>query len=1064
MGCSQSSPKSKNGSLRLITSKLSFNVDQLNNLNAYFRKITKDECKLPDRGNIAWIEATVERLVQRLIMGVGNLDPRFSSMFLISLNESRRIKQNKFEYLVRLDALSTPAFDHEMEDAVNVEEDAAMPGFARLAICATIAESWTEFLGSAGRLRRDLIKAKLTNLLAETIKQDSSEEETNILYPSPGQVVDAESLQNILKQPNHVRIFYGPAHSDGAFPVPKDHRIVLVEDSGGILLKIGLQGLRTGDIEVRLLVGVGISSWSNLSDYPQRIPLYHCDALLHNTAAKSGMYAIAVGPYPGARCEDRSTLWRIHTPAVETVMNQHYSDDSVPALTESTLMEILEQLRQRRPLDLSIKQKDCLRVVSRHIVRTVHRWSLERTGPDPLSSWAPDTLSHHVLLALDDLVMALKCQNLRCYFHPRCNVMLHCARGGELYHEDSYLSDARLLESYLSALHHRSFNMVPYNPSPMDLLEKELIIRWRTVMASLPRGTMNADYGYSSRQLEYLSIVLQEVLQAKDALLQEKRGNCSYLGQFVASHTIEPIENLIYLLKLILKQARDQIYVLSDYKSRKRNRRLVLRDRKHCNTLTYFQHSSDLLIDAVRKDRETAYLDLETPIIMTKILLRWLYFAMEHDRKILGPILKPYLGNLFNASLENGWHIETWRKRQESYSSEMRSLGMFCKLVLTNEVSPGNGLVESFSRGWRWAESVTRMIERSGNSLRMVFVTPQGVSKYTLTFANNKSLSSYPTWSKARSINNTIRKRRMLVTPLIDSMMEFVPTDNEIYKGAVAHIELRNTSPLTYTISMSRRRGRQRGPGNLISALISLNKFRILQEVAAVLPQKDRIAMLDMIQRVARESSRRLRRASFPDSASIGLPRQSYTAKSETNLADSSERLSPIIRQRCVIAERQSQLRREMQEMHDTLTRGLRTRQQIPSWDSHSLASRTSSIESAGPARRRTRKRCESLWNSFRGSSRLWDNVDTNSNVSKIRSDEMESREESPKWNSLDYRRTFDSYDISEGDCLPSWEILEATLNKRLTKLNSGESDSLEINKDVSIDYILTTNPKKEHL
>lgn len=63
----------------------------------------------------------------------------------------------------------------------------------------------------------------------------------------------------------------------------------------------------------------------------------------------------------------------------------------------------------------------------------MHRWALERTGPDPLTSWAPDTLSCHVLLALDELVAALKCQSLRCYFHPRCNVMLQCARGNSVW-------------------------------------------------------------------------------------------------------------------------------------------------------------------------------------------------------------------------------------------------------------------------------------------------------------------------------------------------------------------------------------------------------------------------------------------------------------------------------------------------------------------------------------------------------------------------------------------------------------------------------------------------------
>ena len=96
---------------------------------------------------------------------------------------------------------------------------------------------------------------------------------------------------------------------------------------------------------------------------------------------------------------------------------------------------------------------------------------------------------------------------------------------------------------------------------------------------------------------------------------------------------------------------------------------------------------------------------------------------MEQDKKTLGPILRPYLGNLFNSSHENAWHVESWKKRQEVYNSEMRSLAMFCKLVTTEEISPANGIIESLSKGWNWSEDVARMIERSNNGLKLVFIT-----------------------------------------------------------------------------------------------------------------------------------------------------------------------------------------------------------------------------------------------------------------------------------------------------------------------------------------------------
>lgn len=77
------------------------------------------------------------------------------------------------------------------------------------------------------------------------------------------------------------------AVSDGPLPEPRNHRVALIEDSGGILLRIGLDKFKSREVEVRLLIGIGVSSWPTLADYPQRIPLYHCDALLHYTVAQS---------------------------------------------------------------------------------------------------------------------------------------------------------------------------------------------------------------------------------------------------------------------------------------------------------------------------------------------------------------------------------------------------------------------------------------------------------------------------------------------------------------------------------------------------------------------------------------------------------------------------------------------------------------------------------------------------------------------------------------------------------------------------------------------------------
>lgn len=133
---------------------------------------------------------------------------------------------------------------------------------------------------------------------------------------------------------------------------------------------------------------------------------------------------------------------------------------------------------------------------------------------------------------------------------------------------------------------------------------------------------------------------------------------------------------------------------------------------------------------------------------------------MDYDRKVLEPVLRPYLNNLFNSLHENGWFAASWKGRQETYASEMQSLSAFCKSVITRQASPAGQVVECLSRGWRWAESTTNMIERSGNPLKLIFLSRGKVIRYNLTFAENKGPSSFATWSKARSVGTIARRRR----------------------------------------------------------------------------------------------------------------------------------------------------------------------------------------------------------------------------------------------------------------------------------------------------------------
>ncbi|KAJ9582793.1 hypothetical protein L9F63_022863, partial [Diploptera punctata] len=70
------------------------------------------------------------------------------------------------------------------------------------------------------------------------------------------------------------------------------------------------------------------------------------------------------------------------------------------------------------------------------------------------------------------------------------------------------------------------------------------------------------------------------------------------------------------------------------------------------------------------------------------------------------------------------------------------------------------------------------------------------------------------------------------------------------------HCRLRDASPLTLLLDTRRRYGHQRGVGDIVQALVSLHKFSVLQEVCTLLPEDERVQMLDSIQKLSKETRR----------------------------------------------------------------------------------------------------------------------------------------------------------------------------------------------------------------
>lgn len=175
----------------------------------------------------------------------------------------------------------------------------------------------------------------------------------------------------------------------------------------------------------------------------------------------------------------------------------------------------------------------------------------------------------------------------------------------------------------------------------------------------------------------------------------------------------EPLEDVIFILVTIMDQARDQYLSNSNSPNVVKNRTKI---KSHYNTYM------SKLVDIIRKDKEINNHDFSDDTVLVKIILKWLYKAMDQNRRYLGPILRPYLNYLFVTSHSISWHIDSIKQRQ--CDEELNSLGKFCELVYKGQITPAEGLIDAVNKHWNWAKQMMKMVEK--NTLRVVFVSDRG--------------------------------------------------------------------------------------------------------------------------------------------------------------------------------------------------------------------------------------------------------------------------------------------------------------------------------------------------
>ncbi|XP_045448167.1 uncharacterized protein LOC123656541 [Melitaea cinxia] len=672
--------------LRLKSSGLCFTAQQVRSLNSYVDTLYEED--LSGRMSVE-TECAVENLVQRIVDGAGQRDPRFRCCHLIALHRDKKMRSRSLEYLVTLDSLPILNTD---SDECRLQEGPV--GYGKISLSGREADKWAEFLTPTGYLSRDKVVEHWVELVARCAQARGG---------GASRVLSASAAAHA--RPHHYCYLERVSHQ-----VTTEHRLAIVEGAAWVLVRVG-----AGEAEAKLVLGARVGGCS-ANAYTTRVPLTHPLALLHYTAAQEGFYAVAVGPPPSVVGSERSAIWQLWHPALEATLDGHFSQDSSIAKIAGALNSLIDKMREGC-------FQGSLQLLSRYSASCALRRRLQRCAA--LRSAArfcgAAHIAHHLLLLLDDLYHTCEYGGSAGFVYAveRGALARRGARGG------AWAADAAALRAGLRYLRRLAAGEeIPQ--SPAERLETALFARWSAAVgAAGAAGGAGGAAAWRGGPLRYLAGAARGLLVCKDMVA------CEYQYSFRAnllqatSCYQEPVEDLIHILAILLDQARD-VYLTNLQQTLAFDKELAsYRSKKWHKLKDYYDASSACLIDAVRRDTELRSAALGDDVTVMTHVLRWLYRGAKEDKKYLGPVLKPYLNDLYTTALENSWFLEDFEDKK--CLDEFEGIKVFC-LRVHEGLDPCVGLLDA-AKKYSWAKTLVDVVDRYRHfDFRLVFPTGDGLA------------------------------------------------------------------------------------------------------------------------------------------------------------------------------------------------------------------------------------------------------------------------------------------------------------------------------------------------
>lgn len=394
---------------------------------------------------------------------------------------------------------------------------------------------------------------------------------------------------------------------------------------------------------------------------------------------------------------------------------------------------------------------------------------------------------------------------------------------------------------------------------------------------------------YSRYQLEYISLVLWSILNVRKKILKSET-TLAFKSDIYENEA--RVEDVIYLTIILMDQARYHYMknMKQDKKQSKFERQYVL-------------HTSKF-IDLIREDPNIKSLNLEEDIVVVGTIVNMLHRAVDFEEKYIGRVLQPYLKDLYEISFVISWHLEDIKRRLND--DELKSLGCFCKLVNSGEITPEQGLEDALEKNWTWAKDMMELIEK--REVRIFLIPDREKVNQYVVYPNEKSSGD----TKRRNLpkrKDTLLGRNYFNTLRSKDLEE--PNDDNIPQQELLKIK----SPLTSIISRIHRRGIHRGCGDTFMSLIHMRKMGVYQEITSTLSEEEKINLNETIDEILETRNRNCNEKNWTNTLPRVHKNISFTPKGDVQMYKPMEESAGI---------REKELQNE-QPGYETLIRKCRT-------------------------------------------------------------------------------------------------------------------------------------------